>query len=464
MVSGNRISPPMPATWHIPNWISPVFLLCLANFPFWLAQSQLSLVHPIFNPDYLLVFALPSIHLRMAFIVGIWILEILTTIVHTYYFDSIIGLLKSLQHSNEVNLWSLLSFNDLILLVVFLIFAGIIYQLLKSEITSKKGLAAALFIIFSVDAINGSTEISLFKRDTPLIDSNISSSAIFTTISPIFSRHQKGDLAPIVKGEANTKLIPAWAEEHPGMSFLIIIVESMGLPVNSAARQWLFKQLNDSINSADWKLELSSLEFKGSTTRGEMRTLCSLTGDYANLNRDNSTNCLPAKLSKIQYETIAIHGFSRRMFNRETWWRIIGFKDIFFANDFNKNTPRCGTTFRGICDDYLIDEAFRMASTPKRFVYLLTLNTHLPLTASELPLDLNLLCNREKIPYWSCQIIAQQGKLLLQIAKILNKYKSNIHVNIVGDHAPPFSDTSDREQFSQTLVPQFDITPKFERH
>ena len=120
-----------------------------------------------------------------------------------------------------------------------------------------------------------------------------------------------------------------------------------------------------------------------------MRELCNTRTFYADYVQKNGSSCLPSLLKSRGYTSIALHAFSGGMFDRERWYPEIGFDNELFGEEIVKTTHRsCGAGFHGACDaDFapiIADASRQAAQTGKpRFIYWLTLNTHIPVAPDE---------------------------------------------------------------------------------
>ena len=96
------------------------------------------------------------------------------------------------------------------------------------------------------------------------------------------------------------------------------------------------------------------MPFQGPTTSGEGRELCQTRmgayvaqGTAAQLER-----CLPLRMRRMGYRTLALHGFSGEMYDRKDWYPKMGFEDIWFHDRLQEaGVPDCDGTFKGNCDD-----------------------------------------------------------------------------------------------------------------
>jgi hypothetical protein len=157
------------------------------------------------------------------------------------------------------------------------------------------------------------------------------------------------------------------------------------------------------------------------------------------------------------FDSVGLHGFSSRMFERHRWWPVLGLSRTLFIEDMAADAPRCGGAFEGVCDAHLLALAAAELK-PQRLVYALTLNTHLPLATMALPADLQALCEKRQTSEAVCQLTGQLRQVLDQIATVIARTEGPTMVLVAGDHSPPFLRDSDRQAFSPTDVPSVILT------
>ncbi len=139
--------------------------------------------------------------------------------------------------------------------------------------------------------------------------------------------------------------------------------------------------------------------------------------------------------------------------------RLTGLQILKFGNDLSdKYSRRCGGAFRGICDEDILAVAVSNLSEPGQFVYLLTLNTHLPMYKAAGD-ESTGGCNELQInnAVGECLLMLRLKKILDNISEHVKATKMRTDWIIVGDHAPPFSNRSEREHFDNARVPYFII-------
>lgn len=102
---------------------------------------------------------------------------------------------------------------------------------------------------------------------------------------------------------------------------VLILVESWGKPLaadleDSLTRPYLDKKIGEM-----YTLSRGTVPFKGPTVAGEARELCSSTIGFGLLiaSRSDLKGCLPEKMNTLGYHSLAVHGFSGRMFDRGEW-------------------------------------------------------------------------------------------------------------------------------------------------
>jgi phosphoglycerol transferase MdoB-like AlkP superfamily enzyme len=245
---------------------------------------------------------------------------------------------------------------------------------------------------------------------------------------------------------------------------LLVIVESWGhsttLPSFDA---WVRSPLDAQAIRSVYDMETGTVPFNGATAHGELRELCGADGDYGSLTGEEARSCLPAELVRDGYTTFGIHGFFGNMYARRTWWPQIGLQHVYFREDLPVHTSICGYAFPGICDQAVIDFTSRMlAGHDRRFGYVMTLNSHLPLetpTAAQRERD----CRFPSAPIddEECALAASWRNVFRAVAIAALRLKdSPTQIVIVGDHAPPLALGAGANFFSREVVPYLILRPK----
>ena len=171
-----------------------------------------------------------------------------------------------------------------------------------------------------------------------------------------------------------------------GRNVVVGMVEGLGYLTDPTARRQIDSPLFDRRVTDKYRITEGSVVYYGSTTSGEMRELCDTREPYAEFSKANGSSCLPARLRMRGYATMAVHAFHHRMFERNEWYPVIGFDKEVFGEELVKVTHRlCGNAFRGVCDADLppiIAQEAAFSKKPK-FIYWLTLNTHIPVAPGQ---------------------------------------------------------------------------------
>jgi hypothetical protein len=244
-----------------------------------------------------------------------------------------------------------------------------------------------------------------------------------------------------------------------GNHLVIVMVEAMGVPRDPALQAKLSQRWREADIGHVYDVRFGSAPFWGSTTYGEMRELCGRWGDYHGLIETRDRKCLPARLAAQGYRTTAIHGFDDSFFSRSKWYPNIGFQQAMFREDLLKRgAEKCGGVFPGACDRSVpatVAERLKTAKS-KQFIYWLTLNSHIPVPASD------QLRTKECARF--DPVLARDHAMICRLFSLWNDTNQGLaamlsdpalpptDVLIVGDHAPPFFDRSQRTQFQPGRV------------
>lgn len=239
----------------------------------------------------------------------------------------------------------------------------------------------------------------------------------------------------------------------------VVMVESWGELVDPTQRELILSPLMREGVEQRYAVTRGESDYYGSTTSAEFRELCGRWAEFADYIAEPAPDCLPARLSAAGYETIAFHGFTGRMFDRNLWYPNIGFHEIHFREQLDQEGLRtCGGVFAGICDvdlSRLVERALVDTDGRPRLVYWLTLNSHLPVDPD---IDFKFLhCDGAGDPFADqrvCQLADQWMQVMDKVADILENAKLHpLDVLIVGDHAPPFWTRAEKAFFVQGKVP-----------
>lgn len=244
-----------------------------------------------------------------------------------------------------------------------------------------------------------------------------------------------------------------------GNHLVVVMVEAMGLPRDPVLQRKLVQRWRRDDIARLYDVDVGTTPFWGSTSNGEVRELCGRWGNYHELVGRADPTCLPARLARQGYNTTAIHGFKAGLFQRTDWYPHVGFQNTMFREQLaGLDVARCGGVFPGACDRDIppvIAERLKTAKD-KQFVYWLTLNSHIPVPASTrlgtqdcARFDPDLADRHAMI----CRLFSLWADVDTQLAAMLtDPALPPTDVLIVGDHAPPFFDRSQRKQFDPGRV------------
>lgn len=225
---------------------------------------------------------------------------------------------------------------------------------------------------------------------------------------------------------------------------LYIISESWGAVRQEDAQKIILKKILDQKDNFEF-VRHGSFKTAGATVSGELRELCSL--DLTNsgfalgkLDENKFKDCLPRQLSSEGYKTMAIHGTSGLLYDRNIWYRWAGFQNIFFGEHFME--LRHCTAFKGVCDSELmkvVAQTFKKHAHKKLFFYWMTLTSHQPYSKKDI---YNHRFDCEKFdmkPHGdACQNTQLQVQFLDELAELVQKPEmQGVEVIVVGDHQPP---------------------------
>lgn len=250
-----------------------------------------------------------------------------------------------------------------------------------------------------------------------------------------------------------------------GRNVVVVVVESFGYLRDPAARRRIAAPLEAPAIADRYDVTSGHSGYFGSTTAGEMRELCGTRESYLSIDATAGTRCLPSKLQRAGYATLAFHGFFGEMFSRRAWYPQIGFDKALFGEELRPRVVRrCGNAFRGVCDADLAPlitaEVARMKGP--RFIYWLTLNTHIPVSPGEAKIDFGCRGNEHGfgVPQ-VCHMAELWHELFASVAKLaLDPAIAPAEILIVGDHAPPLWSKRGRGQFVPGEVAWYRLAPR----
>ena len=250
-----------------------------------------------------------------------------------------------------------------------------------------------------------------------------------------------------------------------GRNAVVVVVESFGFFNDPRARELIAAPLMTSDITDRYAVTSGHADYFGTTTSGEMRELCHTRAPYREVAETSGDSCFPHQMQRRGYTTLAFHGFLRTMFGREGWYPKIGFDRAMFGEDIMMRTRRlCGGVVQGVCDADLAPIIAGEAAKVKgpRFIYWLTLNTHIPVHEGDALTDFG--CDRDARLFGTrkvCMMSELWRDAFNVIAKLANDPAIGpADILIVGDHAPPLWSKRGRAQFMPGQVAWYRLTPR----
>jgi phosphoglycerol transferase MdoB-like AlkP superfamily enzyme len=261
------------------------------------------------------------------------------------------------------------------------------------------------------------------------------------------------------------------SSDRKPFNLVLVLVESWGDTLDPGLQNSLIQPYLGADLSAKYSVTSGSVPFHGPTLAGEGRELCGNTLGFGLLSASVAQlkDCLPTKLGARGYHSTSVHGFSAGMFRRHEWYGRMGFDEMWFRDELEREgLPLCRGPFPGICDAAIADwvgKRLQRNSDSPQFIYWVTLNSHLPVPLSNLVKDApscaGLPAAEKSRPICSWyQLIFNVHRSVAEVA-MRSTARPTIFV-IVGDHAPPFPSGDLRKQFSQEVVPYVVLVPKIQ--
>ena len=474
------------------DWISPwirfvaAFIVVL-NLPFWIAARYLDTApRGWINIEYILIGAVSSV-LRRWISWTLLVSALIVDLIHvstSFYFFTQHDFVHSIRYVVTLPA-SRFGGNAAILFGIAGALAWISLILSPSKLPVSRRSFAATFVLIAVllagaDVLGGTNAIfqprnsgssrvnlagaptvAILKMTEEIVFRNKSEHDFHSVDSAIKRTLSTLDHSPRVSQ-------PLVNSSTPKHNLVLVLVESFGQFRDARYQELLLKTFTTSVIAERYDLESGAVPFTGATLSGEFRELCGLWAgvlehpDAVLLKR----NCLSNRLREAGYETTALHGLTGYMFDRVNLYPELGFTHSIFREQLSDQSRfhDCRGAFTGICDSDIAglirEKLVDTDSTKPQFIYWVTLDSHLPVPRSRLPLP----CGEGEALIRSadiCDWMAVLQNTLAQIAGVATAPDiTPTEFVIVGDHAPPFLLTSLRQQFSGTVVPYIHLLPK----
>lgn len=241
---------------------------------------------------------------------------------------------------------------------------------------------------------------------------------------------------------------------------LFVLVEGMGAYADPGERDILESKLRDAAGTR-FRLTHGLNTHYGSTSGAMSRELCGKWGTFITYLDGKDHDCLPSRLTKAGFETISYDAFTSGLFSLRDWYPRIGLQKLNFRDEMERDYPsevarQCGTAIRGLCDDdvgNLVHRELAASDGRRKFVYWLTLNSHLPYTPVENG-PLRCASDQARIPERiPCELTEIWMGVFDTVASIASDPNMPpLDIMVVGDHNTPMWSRAAASHFREGLV------------
>lgn len=450
-----------------------VVLFLLGNVPFAFFHSDLGFYRGVFNIDYLAVPLLAAIGASPWVVAGSFAVVHLADVLRGFAPVFNFGLIDAIASLGNL-------FVDISLPLLGALLGGLIWVIAASRTASRLFAnpfrRPSIAVIGAVGAVIGVLDVSMWPggglaaRLTGAPWVNVAYSGVGAVASAAWWDIADGKLGqeqiqpPAVIGATASLLKQARDGDVLPAAIVLVLVESLGQPLDSIASSHLFAPFYSGEIKSRYRIRQGTVPFSGATTAAEMRELCGIRATHRAALRVDGGGCLPSILRARGYHTVGIHGNLGRVFGRNQWYPRVGFDEVRW-NDAFVEEP-CGTIVRGACDNNVAAAIVRDLSVSphdRLFVYWLTLSTHWPF-------DREYASRAGPCPDWlgpghndatRCDLFGGLARTIGEIASLLEDGRAGHPlVVVVGDHRPPVLRTSLSLLFAHDVVPFFEFVPR----
>ncbi len=437
----------------------------VANAVYWWLGRSYFIDRPLFVLDLLAALLLWRVRpwLGATALVLAWAVDGVVSRSLAWHFVSPVEFLRSARHAGQLSWEHMVSASWLWIGLLFVAALALIGWLMHAPQRWRwREVALVALPLVVADGLNGTS--MLMRMDLRRVPLNVTGSPIANLIAILAAPPSRAALRALPPDERplDSLGLQRWVRDHPDGRIVVVLVESLGLAANASLRDWVDQQLVGPQLERTFDVRRLDTPFRGSTTAAELRVMCGLRGPYAAMSDEQGRDCVPHAMVASGWTTAAFHGFSGHMFDRTSWWPMLGFQRRTFAEDLPADLPRCGSAFRGVCDGDVAGRAALAAQRARSFTYLLTLNSHLPLAASATRSpEVAAMCAREGLPGPVCELADAYGVALGAVRdRLLARLPHPAMVVVMGDHAPPFQSLESRDAFDETRVPAWVMTSR----
>ena len=365
------------------------------------------------------------------------------------------------------------SFQQGLLAFVFFAYLFLIGYILKCSHKLIQGrkklfiqiLAVVYLTVFFFDMLSGSNKLTENFIQQDFSKKNIAASLVNDYVKT-FSEVGNSKVETLKDSSMGFR---AFLKDSTGNQMLIV-VESWGELKDTNLQKGLASWISKKFETKGYHVSTGTSRYYGSTTAAGLREMTNTKGAYSYyLNRRSITTPFKSifDVKNLQgYETFGFHPFTGRMFSRSVWWKNLGIQNIYFRDQYlfeniaKVNEINGEAHFPSVKDEKFFDYVLEKTKyTPKKFVYFLTVNSHLPYNT--------IGKDNSPTPQFdiSKMAISDQAKhQLIHIKNLLEYFTQKMDAKdwnkilIVGDHIPPFSTNTDRSFYVDGKVPYLLIT------
>ena len=323
------------------------------NALFWVLGSQLYMMRPVFNVDYLglgcLAPWLPAPLLIAGIALGL-VLDAVINVGPAFHLD-LHELLYALGYVVHVNRGWVIAGAVGLIGTALVVGWGMVRTAGAASPRTARWLATLTALICAADIANGTSIIPLAVTRATL-NFNVANSVVLKVGLALAAdaKRSRARRMDAVLTEADSAAGPLLAAARDPSSVLpnrigLVNVESWG----SFRQQEIADELTRAFRSpevaARYTVEQGQVPFHGVTIDGEFREL--LAGVRLGWMGQTVPECLPKLLAARGYEAISLHGFTSQFYDRVQWYPKLGFTRSLFAQDLRAQglTRTCGSGF-----------------------------------------------------------------------------------------------------------------------
>lgn len=434
------------------NLYDIIIILIIVFFLPRLAESVLGIQSRyIINFDFLLILLLsPRRLIIFPIFYGLYLqFYLLSLIYESHYFFNIVELIYSVKELASYQKTKIISILICIPAVVYLVWILNKYTIENNRNLKYKIVYICLFLMV-LDSANGSNRLNL--QMAYKYNSNIFSSAVVRLVDQQLHRNNSHTEFSNDYIESATSKYKAW--DSTDKNIVLIIVESM----STFNDDKVFKNLYEDLLRNNNKFQITKgfiPKGYGSTPGAEYRELCQTKASHLYNDNVDYLSCLP-NILKFNYEPNSFHGSSKYVFNRNINYKKMGFTESAFLEQLS-NLDKCDGSFPGVCDLSLImtiQKILKESETPK-FIYFLTLSSHLPVSRMLTTSESNL-CSNLSIAAEACPFFFRLKDVINGIDRLLNTDTAlKTDFIIVGDHPAPLLNSATSKMIDTNNVPYF---------